>query len=113
MDNSLLEKYIHAHTEYNKLYETIKQLKKTKEELGQVIIQYCINNNIETMTHNGQKITMKKNIQKESINKDYLSAALNDFVNKERKLSSHFADDAAEYLLENRNKKEKFTLKVH
>lgn len=88
------------------LQDAIKERKKKKNEITPKIMDYMNRFEINDLNTNNGKLKFTKSLQTKPLNKTFLISRLGDFFKDFNK-----GEKAANYILENRDKEEKFRLK--
>ena len=112
----LAEKFYDIDEQISELNNSIKTLKEQKETIGNLLLREMVNQNIESLKIKEKRICIKTQSIPESLNQTYLHESLSSFFtssNKEKATdSSEYAESAVTYILENRAKSEKKSIKI-
>ena len=99
-----IKEWLVVDDEINVLSETMKEKKKTKKNLTDLLMEAMKTKDIEVVNLNGGgAIELKKNKIKSSLNKKNIIECLNEyFVNEDEK---HKVNEIVQHLMSNRNEK--------
>lgn len=101
-----VEEYINLDNQILTLQKAIRERKKKKEQLSNLILGTMKNNEIEQMNLKDNKLVYTVSHHKTPLNKEYLNGVLNNYFNNEKQ-----AEAVLTHIFENRQRVEKVRLK--
>ena len=101
-----VSEYLELDNQIVTLTKAVRERKKKKEQLSQVILTAMKNNEIQEMNLKQDKLVYCVSQHKTPMNKDYLNNVLQNYFNNEKK-----AEDVLTHIIENRSRIEKVRLK--
>ena len=100
------KEYLELDNQIKTLQKAIKERKKKKDQLSQLILGAMKNNEIQQMNLNQEKLVYCVSQYKTPMNKDYLNNVLNNYFSNEKQ-----AQSVLTHIIENRGRVEKVRLK--
>ena len=109
-----VKRYVDIETNIKEIQSQVKTLRNEKEQLTEIIVAYMSSNDIQNCNVGNSVLTLKTSTQLESMNKDYIHDKIEEFfrMNSVPNDASQAAQNATEYLVNNRESTEKQTLKL-
>ena len=111
---TIVKEYVELEKQIKEMQGQVKKLKQTQTTFNDNIINFMVDNNVDVCNLENEVLKLKKGNQLETINKDYINSKLKEFyeLTKVSNNTDHMAEITANYLLENRESKEKVSLSL-
>lgn len=111
---SFVKEYVNLESKLKEHNAKIKEIKESKMKFEELIKVYMIEHDIDLCNlQNGDALILKKQNQLGGINKEYIHDNLVEFFKKPNpKDATSLAEKATEFLMSNREAKEKCVLKI-
>ena len=104
-----IKEWIVVNNKITQLQKSLKELRNTKKQLSDTLINVMQNNEIDRFDINNGKLVYRKNKVKAPINKDYLLKMLDDYFKEYPDIDT---SDVGSFILDNRPVKENQTLVI-
>mgnify|MGYP001087972714 CR=1 FL=1 len=111
---TMVKEYVQLEKQIKEIQNQSKILKQTQTTFNDSIINYMLENNVDVCSLENEVLKLKKGNLLETINKDYINTKLKEFYKSTNVTANKedMAENAAKYLLENRESKEKVSLNL-
>ena len=111
---NLIKDYIAMDEQQKELGKQMKQVKENKDQMTEVIKKHMIKNNIDMYNLPDERMLVLKNqLQLSAINKELIQDTLSEYFKQpQHKGAENAAEKATEFILSNRESKEKCVLRI-